>query len=108
MHNKAVDSYSAKAFLTLALGLGLLAGCHTPDLKPFRDSTAKIQSSVLEAQDLYSGELERLRPFVPDENALTKQQKIFSENWKARTEVMDAMVKYAASLASVADAPEKS
>ena len=108
MHNKVVDSFREKAFLMLALGMGLLTGCHTPDLKPFRDSTAKIQSSVLEAQDLYSGELERLRPFVPDDNALTRQQKIFSENWKARTEVMDAMVKYAGSLAAVADAPEQS
>lgn len=108
MGNNLVILYRVKAFVALGLGLGLLSGCHTPDLKPFRDSTAKIQSSVVDAQDLYSGELERLRPFVPDENALTKQQKIFSENWKARTEVMDAMVKYAASLASVADAPEKS
>jgi hypothetical protein len=108
MHNKVVDKDSRKVFLTLALGVGLLAGCHTPDLKPFRDSTAKIQNSVVEAQDLYSGELERLRPFVPNDNALTKQQRIFSENWKARTEVMDAMVKYAGSLAAVADAPEQS
>jgi hypothetical protein len=108
MHNKVVVSHRAKAFLAIGLGLGLLSGCHTPDLKPFRDSTAQIQSSVIEAQDLYSWELERLRPFVPDEHALTKQQKIFSDNWKARTEVMDAVVQYAASLAAVADASEHS
>ena len=108
MQNRTVNLRRAKALLMLAVSVGLLAGCRTPDLKPFRDSTAKIQSSVLEAQDLYSDELERLRPFVPNGHALTVQQRAFVNHWAARTEVMDAMVKYAGSLAAVADAPEKS
>lgn len=99
---------SRSALASIAISAVLLSGCQTPDLKPFRDSTAKIHNSIVEAQDVYSGELERLRPFVPDDHELTKQEKRFAGCWKARTEVMEAMVKYAGSLAAVADAPDKS
>lgn len=108
MQNQLIRPCGIRALLLVALGAALLAGCRTPDLKPFRDSTARIQNSVAEAQDLYTDELERLRPFVPDGHALTIQQRVFATNWQARTEVMDAMVRYAASLAAVADAPEQS
>ena len=94
-------------FLALALLLGLTTSCRTPDLKPFRDSTARIQGSVAEAQEIYSGELGRLKSFVPDEHQLAKTQKAFTTNWQARNEVMEAMVRYAGSLAAVADAPDK-
>ena len=91
-----------------ALSALWMTGCQTPDLKPFRESTAKIHRSVVDAQDIYSGELERLRPFVPNDQGLSEQEQRFTTNWSARIEVMDAMVKYAASLAAVADAPNKS
>ena len=100
--------YTAGGALLAGLAGSFLVGCQTPDLKPFRDSTAKIHDSVVEAQDVYSAELARLRPFVSDTPALAEQGKRFSTNWQARSEVMGALVRYAGSLAAVADAPDKS
>lgn len=105
---KRSKTTSRSALASIAISAVLLSGCQTPDLKPFRDSTARIHNSIVEAQDVYLGELERLRPFVPDGHKLTEQEKSFAKCWKARTEVMEAMVKYAGSLAAVADAPDES
>ncbi|MBI1842321.1 MAG: hypothetical protein HYR88_15905 [Verrucomicrobia bacterium] len=97
-----------KAFLIIS-GF-MLAGCQTPDLRPFRDSTAQIHSSVLEAKDLFLEEQERVKDLVPDaaKATLEKQIEVFKTNWAARVNVMESMVKYASSLASVAEAPDKS
>src|SRR4051812_45613528 len=103
-----IDMKINRVFVLLALFCaGLGTGCQTPDLKPFRDSTAKINNSVVEAQDTYLDELERLRPYVPDNSKLAEQSKRFATYWAARISVMDAMVKYASSLAAVADAPDQ-
>ncbi len=89
------------------LALAFVTGCRTPDLRPFQDSTARIHDGVVEAQGLYSAELERLAPFVPDSSELAKQGKRFSTNWQARVAVLDGMVEYAGSLVAVAGAPGK-
>ena len=99
--------FSTVSLAALIFGATLLTGCQTPNLKPFSDSTAKIQDSIVAARDLYSGELECLRPYVPESRALGVQEKAFAENWQARVEVMEALVNYAGSLAAVADAPAK-
>src|SRR5437868_11869519 len=83
-----------------AVLMGLLSGCQTPDLKPFRESTARIHSSVVEAQDIYLDELNRLQPFVQDTSEVAKQSRRFTTNWTARIAVMDAVVRYAGSLAA--------
>ncbi len=86
----------------------VVTGCRTPDLKPFRDSTAKIHDGVVAARDMYPAELGRLQPYVPDEHKLAQEGKRFMTNWQARVEVMEGLVRYADSLAAVADAPDKS
>lgn len=92
--------------LLFCLALAVLTGCRTPDLVPFRDSTAKIHDSVVGAQDAYLAELQRLAALVPESSELAVQSRRFSTNWTARVAVMEAMVRYAGSLASVAGAPD--
>ncbi len=100
---------SKSILLGLVSCAALLSGCQTPDLKPFRDSTAQIYNSVVEAKDIYLEEQKRVMPFLPEDAqpALEKQIELFQTNWTARANVMEAMVRYASSLAAVSEAPGK-
>ena len=104
-----VASPCRPVLVLIALSVVILSGCRTPDLRPFRDSTVKIHRSVVEAQEYYTAELERLEEYAPEASKpdLQKEFKRFSTNWTARIEVMDAILKYSASLAAVAGAPDQ-
>ena len=110
MKTPATFSTLMTSLVAFGLCAGLLTGCQTPDLKPFRDSTAQIHDSVVGAKDIYLEEQQRIEPFLPEgaKANFEKQINLFQTNWTARANVMEAMVRYAGSLAAVADAPEKS
>lgn len=96
--------------VTFGLCTVLLTGCVTPDLKPFSDSTAQIHNSVVEAQDVYLEEQQRILPLIPEDakDELQKDVTLFKTNWTARVNIMECMARYAGSLAAVAEAPDKS
>ena len=107
---KWIELQRVRVIVTILVSAFIFGGCQTPDLKPFRDSTAKIHNSVLEAKDLFLEEQERVKEFVPDASKLALEREIdlFKTNWSARVNIMESMVKYASSLASVAEAPDRS
>ena len=107
---KWIELQRVRGIVTILVSAFIFGGCQTPDLKPFRDSTAKIHNSVLEAKDLFLEEQERVKEFVPDASKLALEREIdlFKTNWSARVNIMESMVKYASSLASVAEAPDRS
>jgi len=108
MHTQTITLRTS--LVVIGISSGLFTGCQTPDLKPFRDSTAQIHDSVVGARDIYLEEQQRIEPFLPADarEAFDRQSQQFQSNWSAREEMMEAMARYAGSLAAVAEAPDKS
>jgi hypothetical protein len=92
------------ALTTLLLSL---AGCQTPDLKPFADSTASMNTAVKEGQKLFIRELETIKAADKEATYVDKALNDFTNNWKLRIDVMNAMVEYSEQLAAVADSPRQ-
>lgn len=94
--------------LLAGLALFVLSGCGSlPDLKPFADATSELQVATVSVGDALSEAIPASLP-CPDTSAKQppKCRDYFQENWRARIEVLDAVAKYADSLAQVAKAGE--
>lgn len=89
------------------LFLAALTGCQTPDLKPFADSTAAMNSAVKGGQKVFVGELLAIKAADPTATYIDKSLTDFTNHWSQRLAVMDAMVEYSEQLAAVADAPRQ-
>ena len=84
----------------------LCAGCTTPDLKPFADSTASLHQAMTMTRDVVQSELSALKKAQVLTNALelADAEKNIPAALEARVAFMEAVVKYSDSLAAVADA----
>jgi hypothetical protein len=84
----------------------LCAGCTTPDLKPFADSTAGLHQAVTQSQGIIRSEISGIEQAGnlahPDQVAAAKDKLI--KAFDARIAFMGAVVNYSDSLAAVADA----
>ena len=93
----------------LLLGLGL-AGCRSvPDLRPFAEATASIDLAANGVHDLVVSDLDSLAASASDSEerkALRKAREAFSTEWGVRLQATEALVGYAGSLASIAEAGE--
>ena len=90
-------------------GCGLLllcAGCTTPDLKPFADSTANMRQAVVQSQNIIRSEMTLIaeKSLVADPSTLNLAKTNIPDSFKPRVAFMEAVVNYTDSLAAVADA----
>lgn len=97
--NKAPRRWLKKLRLRL-LGLGLLlvAGCATPDLRPFAEATDSVASGIRQGGDRIVADLARepsLSGTTPD---------ALQAEWGVRKQAADALVAYSGSLAAIAEA----
>src|SRR5262245_39255386 len=90
------------------------AGCHTPNVKPFGDAAAEMQSAVRQAYNTTWSRLDAYEALdkttggkIP-RAASNHPANRFTNAWTLRLQVMEAMVSYSESLANIVAASETS
>ncbi len=103
MNNKQTLKRTALAYFSLLL---LCAGCSTPDLKPFADTTASLRQAVVQSQKIVRTEVDDVAnaPNLPDLSMVAVDNEKISGLFDKRKAFMEAMVNYSDSLAAVAEA----
>jgi hypothetical protein len=88
----------------------LCAGCSTPDLKPFADTTASLRQAVVQSQKIVRAEVGEVAdaPNLPNPTVIAVDNEKISRLFDKRKAFMAAMVAYSDSLAAVADAGQNS
>jgi hypothetical protein len=88
----------------------LCAGCSTPDLKPFADTTATLRQAVVQSQKIVRAEVNEVTnaPNLQNPGKIAVDNEKISALFDKRKAFMEAMVAYSDSLASVADAGQNS
>jgi len=95
--------------LTASLGcVLLLAGCTTPDLRPFADATKTLSVGVYTGGDLALKPLARM-PLWVNGNLVQPEDpshpsKALEASWESRRKTMEAVLVYSASLAAINEA----
>ena len=106
--NKAYRLFIAVPGLVVVL----IAGCASPDLRPFADATQAVSESARKASQS-TIEVVASTPYEVDGAPLEPTDanhpaKRLETAWKDRAQGLDGLVQYAASLAGVAEAAKKS
>lgn len=89
------------------VALFVITGCQTPDLKPFADSTAALNTAVREGQKVFVRELEAIKAADKEAAYVDGALTSFTNHWQLRVAFMDSVVEYTEQLAAVADAPRQ-
>ena len=88
--------------------LALQLGCSVPDLKPFSDATAEMATQIRSAFDRTQSAIAMAAATATDENSeFAAKGKQLKTDWGATRNAIAALVDYADSLASVAEAGKK-
>lgn len=95
-----------KTFVLTLFGGLLLAGCTTPDLKPFADSTAGLHQATVQTRDIIKAELREFKKaeLFSDASVLRDAETVIPNSFDARIKFMEAVVAYSDSLAAIVDA----
>jgi hypothetical protein len=86
--------------ISVAAVLLSLAACKVADVGPFVDASVQVRSGIAGTGDAVRLELESMEAPTTKDGPSAK----FAEIWKVRVQAADAMVQYASSLKSIADA----
>src|SRR5438046_3150570 len=78
----------------------VLTGCQTPDLRPFADSTAAMNTAVKEGQKVFVRELEAIKAADREATYIDNALVDFTNYWSLRTAFMDTLVEYSEQLAA--------
>ena len=107
--NKKMNLRKLAVAVILLSFLSILSGCALPNLKPFADATATLDTGVREG----GGEIIESMKALPfkDKNGMripiTSQEhpaNRLNEAWAVRIQAMDALIAYSASLANISNA----
>lgn len=92
--------------LAYSILLLICAGCSTPDLKPFADTTASLRQAVVQSQKIVRAEVGDVAdaPNLPNPAMVAVDNERICGLFDRRKAFMEAMVNYSDSLAAVADA----
>jgi len=95
----------SRAFLgALLLAAAASAGCSLPNLRPFSEATQELRESVHLTQRQVQENLDALAR--QDAERFKVHAEAFAQIWKTRLDLLDALLDYSASLASIAEAGE--
>lgn len=96
------------ATLVLTVGFLWLAGCTTPDLKPFADASATLSSSVKVGGELAINPISTIPVWNGDVFVSPRDPahpyKSLEGEWEKRRKTMDAVLVYSASLQAISEA----
>jgi hypothetical protein len=86
----------------------MLAGCQTPDLKPFASATAGVTASIAQGGDLAIKQIAREPAIVDndvvDPDAPNHPAKAIATEWETRRRAAEAILAYSGALAAIGDA----
>jgi hypothetical protein len=99
---------SVRTATAALVALVFLAGCQTPDLKPFASASADLATSIkkggeLAITPLLAAPMKVGHDLVPPSSDQHPGKKL-QEEWDKRCKTADALLAYSASLAAIADA----
>lgn len=114
-HAMKTQSPSMRLSLLLILATGTVASsCELPDLKPFAEATARLDSAARQTRDSLveqlTGLASQIESQVPSAKAeadsLRKAAQDLSDEWRVRIQATEALLAYSESLANIASAGE--